>query len=118
MHAKTFLFFLPNFFHQQSGKGLGIITSAMYVRRHFSAESKRQVEEMAGKVRAALAERIDSAGWMDRGTKEVARAKLREMRQTIGYPDEMLDEAEVATVHRGLELVQGDFFRSVLAINR
>ena len=103
---------------QGGGKGLGIITSAMYVRRHFRAESKRQMDAMVQKLRAALFAKLDAAKWMDAETREAAKSKLLKMGQTIGYPEEMLDQGKVADVYRGMELTKGNFFESSMALDR
>ncbi len=97
---------------------LSIASASMYLNRHFKLEAKHQMDKMAENVREALRRKIEDATWMDDETRDVAREKLKNMRQTVGYPEEILDEEKVSAFYEGLELTAGDFFGSTFALDK
>jgi len=86
---------------------LGEAVGQLYVERHFSADSKRRVQELVGNLMAAFAHKIDTLDWMSEETKERAREKLAKFTVKIGYPDEWRDYSE-------LEIVPGDLLGNIL----
>ncbi len=84
------------------GDGLG----ELYVKRHFSAEEKQQVEEMVANVRAAFARRLDGLEWMDAATRAEAHAKLDALQAMVGYPSVWQD-------YSGLKIERGKLVESL-----
>ncbi|HEY8572403.1 M13 family metallopeptidase [Phenylobacterium sp.] len=82
---------------------LGEAVGKLYVARHFPAERKAQVKEMADNVLAAFAQRIDRIDWMSPQTKAEAKKKLANFRVYVGYPDRWRD-------YSGLQIVRGDAY--------
>lgn len=78
------------------GEGVGQI----YVQRHFPAESERQTGELVTNIRAALAEKIANASWMDEATRNAAKVKLDQFDPRIGHPKKYIDYSTL-TVDRG-----------------
>ena len=70
---------------------LGEAVGQIYVRRHFPAESRRQMNELVGNLRAALAERIARNSWMDDATRREALVKLEAFEPRIGHPERFID---------------------------
>ncbi|HKX55177.1 MAG TPA: M13 family metallopeptidase N-terminal domain-containing protein, partial [Xanthomonadales bacterium] len=69
---------------QQLGEALG----REFVERNFPPQVRDDVKRMAVQMQQAMAERIDSLGWMSAETREQAHDKLQKMRDKIGYPDQ------------------------------
>lgn len=69
------------------GEGLG----RLYVQRHFTAESRRQVAEIIDYLRAAFGDRLRRLDWMDQPTRREALAKLASFEARIGHPDRFID---------------------------
>ncbi|MBR6081457.1 MAG: M13 family metallopeptidase [Salinivirgaceae bacterium] len=67
------------------------VISELYIERHFPQETKNHVVEIAENVRAALAEHISQATWMQDSTKAKALKKLSCTRLKIGYPPQRND---------------------------
>ena len=61
---------------------------------------------------------VDEVEWMNEETKATAHKKLEKLIEAIGYPDEMIDEAEMEKAHEGLPISEGDYFKSVLQIQQ
>ena len=68
-------------------RGIGLLNNMMgeavgkiYVERHFPAESRRQMNELIGNLRAAFEERLRRLDWMDEETRAQALAKLADLR--------------------------------------
>jgi len=79
-------------------RGLGILNGTVgeavgeiYVRRHFPDSSRRQMAELIGDLRGALAERLRANTWMDEATKTAAIAKLDAFDPRIGNPARFID---------------------------
>jgi putative endopeptidase len=66
---------------------LGDAIGTLYVKRHFPASSRKQVEEMVANIISAFRERVDALSWMSGPTKEKAKAKASALRVGVGYPD-------------------------------
>jgi putative endopeptidase len=66
---------------------LGDAIGTLYVKEHFPASSRAQVEQMVSNIIAAFRERVDSLSWMSAATKEKAKAKAASLRVGVGYPD-------------------------------
>ena len=88
-------------------RGIGLVNGAMgeavgriYVERHFPAESRRQMTELIGNLRAAFQERLQQLDWMDAETRAQALAKLDTFEPRIGHPERFIDYAPVR-VERG-----------------
>jgi predicted metalloendopeptidase len=66
---------------------LGFAVGREYVGRYFPASSKARAQRMVQDLVAAFGRRIDALAWMSPSTKQEAKAKLRTLRVSIGYPD-------------------------------
>lgn len=88
-------------------RGIGLVNSMVpeavgqiYVRRHFPEESRRQMGELIGNLRAALQERLERLDWMDDATRAQALAKLATFEPRIGGPERYIDYSPIR-VERG-----------------
>jgi putative endopeptidase len=79
-------------------RGIQLVNAAMgeavgkiYVERHFPAESRRQMNELIGNLRAAFGERLRASDWMDEQTRTAALAKLDAFEPRIGHPVVWID---------------------------
>jgi predicted metalloendopeptidase len=66
---------------------IGQLVGQEYVRRNFTPEAKRRVNELIDNLIAALRDRIPQLTWMGEATKAGALAKLEAFKRRIGYPD-------------------------------
>jgi putative endopeptidase len=69
------------------GEALGEI----YVEKHFSAESKKKINEMVDFMTEVYRERIKALDWMSDSTKTKALEKLNSIVRKLGYPDKWRD---------------------------
>lgn len=69
---------------RQLGEALG----REFVARNFPPKVRDDVQRMALQIQQAMAERIETLGWMSPETRQEAQRKLERMRLKIGYPDE------------------------------
>jgi putative endopeptidase len=70
---------------------LGDAVGQIYVRRHFGAEAKAQMEALVENMRRAYGVRIDQLSWMSAEAKAAAREKLQSFRVRVGYPNQWRD---------------------------
>lgn len=83
------------------GEALGQI----YVEKHFSAESKKRINEMVDNLTAAYSEHINNLDWMSAETKKMAQVKLKGIIRKLGYPDKWKDYSK-------LEISRESFFKN------
>ena len=66
---------------------LGFAVGRQYVERYFPASAKARAEAMVVEIVRAFERRIDALSWMAPSTRAEAKAKLRTLRVSVGYPD-------------------------------
>jgi putative endopeptidase len=78
---------------------LGDAVGKVYVRQHFSPETKQKMEALVRNLHHTLGRRIARLPWMDEPTRQEAQAKLDAMVLKIGYPEVWQDYSgmEVST---------------------
>jgi putative endopeptidase len=87
-------------------RGMGEAVGAAYVKAHFPAERKQQVETMVKNFLAAFKEGIDTLDWMSPATKQQAHIKLGKIGVKVGYPDHWRN-------YGALRIVRGDLVGNV-----
>jgi predicted metalloendopeptidase len=70
---------------------MGEAVGQLYVRRHFSPESKAAMRRLVENLRAAFRVRIAQLPWMTEETRKAALRKLEKVNVKIGYPDKWRD---------------------------
>lgn len=85
---------------------LGEVLAQEYVRLHFPASSKAQMEALVGNIRDAMTERLKTLDWMSEPTREQALYKMSKFGVKIGYPDKWRS-------YDGLELKPDDLYGNV-----
>ncbi|HVR38707.1 MAG TPA: M13-type metalloendopeptidase [Thermoanaerobaculia bacterium] len=89
-------------------QNIGQLTGQEYVKRAFSPEAKRKMNDLIGNLIAALREDIPQLSWMGPETKAEALKKLDAFTRRIGYPDKWIDYAS-------LDLTRDSYAGNVLA---
>jgi putative endopeptidase len=87
---------------------LGEAVGEVYVGHYFPPEAKRQMLDLVGNIRTALAARIQRLDWMSPETKTQALDKLSKISLKIAYPDKFRDYSALTV--RGDDLY-GDVVR-------
>lgn len=90
---------------------LGELVGQLFVKEHFSPESKKQVSLMVEEIREVFRERITALDWMSDTTKAKALEKLSAFKYKIGYPDTWKDYSD-------LRITTTSLFSNELAINQ
>jgi endothelin-converting enzyme/putative endopeptidase len=70
---------------------LGEEVGRIYVERHWSAQTERETAELLDDLRAAYADKIEHAAWMDPATREAALEKLATFDPRVGHPVKYID---------------------------
>jgi putative endopeptidase len=66
---------------------LGEALGQEFVKKAYTPEAKKKMDEMIDNLFVAYRERINSLEWMSAETKQKALAKLSTIKRKIGYPD-------------------------------
>ena len=85
---------------------LGEVLGQEYVRLHFPASSKTQMEALVANLGAAMTERLKALDWMSEPTREQALLKMSKFGVKIGYPEKWRS-------YDGLELAPSDLYGNV-----
>jgi endothelin-converting enzyme/putative endopeptidase len=79
-------------------RGIGILDNSLgeavgqlYVAEHWPDATARQAQELVDDVRAAYADKIAHADWMDEATRKAALEKLASFDPRIGHPVNWID---------------------------
>ena len=70
---------------------LGEAVGKIYADRHWKPEAAAQMNELIDNLRAAYADKIKGAAWMDEPTRKEALAKLASFDPRIGHPVKYID---------------------------
>ncbi|HXI19685.1 MAG TPA: M13 family metallopeptidase, partial [Gemmatimonadales bacterium] len=96
---------------QATSAALGFPVGRLYVKRYFPASAKRRAEAMVAGIIQAFNRRIDRLAWMAPATKAEAKAKLKTLRVSVGYPDRWPD-------YSGLDVAAGDAYGNAERVER
>ncbi|MBS1486586.1 MAG: M13 family metallopeptidase [Bacteroidetes bacterium] len=78
---------------------LGEALGQLYVKRYFSEDAKRRMQELVNNLQKAFEARINKLDWMSDSTKQKAKEKLFAITKKIGYPDKWRDYGNVNIAH-------------------
>jgi putative endopeptidase len=83
-------------------RALGEVVGKAYVKNHFPAERKQQVEAMVKNFLAAFKEGIETLDWMTAETKRQAQVKLSKISVKVGYPNKWRDYSALSVARADL----------------
>lgn len=89
---------------------LGHPISQLYVARYLSAQTRRDVEAMVGRIKSEFRARIERNGWLAPETRAEALAKLDRTQISVGYPTKWIDYTPV-------EVRRDDYAGNAMRIN-
>jgi putative endopeptidase len=70
---------------------LGEAVGQLYIARHWTPDTERQVNELVSDMRAAYGDLIARASWMDEPTRKQALEKLAAFDPRVGHPAKYID---------------------------
>ena len=74
---------------------LGEEVGRLYVKKYFSEDAKKRMQQLVKNLQRAYAERIENLQWMSNDTKQKALEKLSTFKAKIGYPDKWRDYSKL-----------------------
>lgn len=74
---------------------LGEALGQAYVERHFTPETKEEINKLVDNLISVTKHRINSLDWMSPQTKRKAMGKVNAFVTKLGYPDEWIDYSEL-----------------------
>jgi len=89
--------------------GLGELLGQLFVKKYFTEESKKRMDELVNNLQKAFSARIKNLDWMSDATKEKAQVKLAAFLKKIGYPTKWKNYDDVA-------IDKADFFANAKSI--
>ena len=74
---------------------LGEEVGRLYVKKYFSEDAKKRMQQLVKNLQRAYAERIENLQWMSDTTKQKALEKLSTFKAKIGYPNKWRDYSKL-----------------------
>ena len=78
---------------------------SMYARKYFDARKRPPINEIFKYLRTSFNKILTATEWMGKEAKEMAKKKLKAMKQCIGYPDEMLNRTIIDGFYEGITII-------------
>ncbi|XP_063703572.1 neprilysin-4 [Culicoides brevitarsis] len=100
----------------QVNSNMGMAVGAMFVRKYFDENSKRDTMTMTHELQQAFREILNSTEWIDVATKHLAELKVNAMSLRIGYPDFILSQEELNEKYKDLEIDADKYFENTLNV--
>ncbi|XP_033885136.1 neprilysin-like isoform X1 [Acipenser ruthenus] len=86
----------------------------LYVEEAFAGESKHMVDEMIAQIREVFIQSLDEIKWMDVETKRKAEEKAKAIRERIGYPEDIKDDAKLNNQYKDLNYKVEEHFENII----
>lgn len=87
-----------------SSGSLSIAAGALYVRKYFNEDARKNALEMVGDIREEFRKIVQTVDWMDEKTKKNALEKADSMTAHIAYPDELLDNKKIEDFYKDVSI--------------
>ncbi|XP_053671017.1 neprilysin-4 [Anopheles nili] len=100
----------------QVNANMGMAVGAMFVRRYFDENSKRDTLTMTHELQDAFREILNKTGWIDAPTRRLAEQKVSAMSLRIGYPDFILEPEQLNARYATLEIHPDRYFENTLNV--
>lgn len=97
---------------------LGLAIASLYVKHHFREDSKATALEMVNYIHKEFLKTLEKIDWMDDTTKLSAKRKAEVIKAYIGYPDEILNDTDLSTFYKDLNLSADSYFTNVLNLRK
>lgn len=101
-----------------TSQAVGFAVGAMYVREKFNGQSKPDAEAMINNIREAFIDNFQNLEWMDVETRRLAKEKALAITDMIGFPDYILNPAELDKKYFDLDLNDQEYFENNIKVNQ
>lgn len=100
----------------QVNANMGMAVGAMFVRRYFDENSKKDTLGMTYELQQSFRELLNTTEWLDEHTRHLAELKVNAMTLRIGYPDYILIRNELNEKYKGLNIQPDKYFENTLSV--
>lgn len=97
---------------------ISISVGALYVRKYFSEDARREAVSMVDNIREEFKSLVEKLPWMDAITKAAALQKAKAMAEHIGYPNELTDDAKLEQFYESLEIERDNWLVNTLRLRK
>jgi putative endopeptidase len=91
--------------------GLGELLGQLYVKKYFTEDAKKRMDELVNNLQLAFEARIKKLDWMSDSTKQRAIVKLNTFLKKIGYPSKWKNYDDVT-------ISKTDFFANAKSVQK
>lgn len=102
----------------QVNSNMGMAVGAMFVRKYFDENSKKDTLTMTNELQQSFRELLNLTDWIDSPTKHLAELKVNAMSLRIGYPDYILNQKDLNEKYKDLNIDPSKYFENTLNVLR
>ncbi|KAK6114666.1 Peptidase M13 family protein [Brugia pahangi] len=99
---------------QRTENLLAQATSALFVRKHFSSEIRKEVLDILENIKKAFQDIVEEIDWMDNSTKKAALQKVAAITNKIGYHDMIMNDTALTEYYKKLNITSKDSYFQIL----
>lgn len=100
----------------QVNTNMGMAVGAMFVRKFFDENSKKDTVDMTYELQQSFREILNTTDWLDEQTRHLAELKVNAMQLQIGYPDFILDHNQLNERYKDLQIDSTKYFENTLEV--
>lgn len=100
----------------QVNTNMGMAVGAMFVRKFFDENSKKDTVDMTYELQQSFREILNTTDWLDEKTRHLAELKVNAMQLQIGYPDFILDHTQLNERYKDLQIDPTKYFENTLEV--
>ncbi|XP_019617448.1 PREDICTED: endothelin-converting enzyme 1-like [Branchiostoma belcheri] len=99
---------------QFTDANMGWALGSLFIRDHFADDNKANIEGLAMRIKQKAIDQLNQVTWMDQATREAAKAKILSIKDSLGYPLDLLDDSGLDDYYTGLTVNYTDHFANVI----
>ncbi|KAI9007116.1 hypothetical protein BC832DRAFT_554286 [Gaertneriomyces semiglobifer] len=96
------------------GNYLSYLSGHIFVKYAFNATQKDAATDLVNNLVQAFRSELQTLEWMDDATRTAAVAKVDNIVEVVGYPDWLIDTAEVAEYHANLVFSVDSYYENAV----
>ncbi|VDM93867.1 unnamed protein product [Onchocerca ochengi] len=89
-------------------------TGALFVRKHFSSETRKEITDILENIREAFRDIVEEIDWMDNNTKNAALQKADAVISKIGFHDICMNDTALNEYYKKLNITSEDSYFEIL----
>ncbi|XP_072047749.1 membrane metallo-endopeptidase-like 1 isoform X2 [Amphiura filiformis] len=91
---------------------LAFATGRMYIEEQFTGDIKKNIDKFITNLKIAFKEMLKDNDWIDEETKVAVREKVDAIREQIGFPEWITDDADLNKQYEKVDVNEDEYFEN------